>query len=132
MAIRSVMSCNNNTRGAGNVSGKQAEALAARYLEQQGLQLVARNVRCRGGEIDLVCRDGQALVFVEVRLRRHPGFGGAAASITRHKQQRVILAARHYLATQGCADSDCRFDCILLDGLGAASIEWIRDAFAAD
>jgi putative endonuclease len=132
MAIKSVMSCNNNTRGTCNVSGKQAEALAARYLEQQGLKVVARNVHCRGGEIDLVCHDGKTLVFVEVRLRRNAGFGGAAASITRRKQQRVILAARHYLAAQACADSDCRFDCVLLDALDAGSIEWIRDAFAVD
>ena len=132
MAITSLMSCNDNTSGACNVSGKQAEALAARFLEQQGLQIVARNVHCRGGEIDLVCRDGKTLVFVEVRLRRNAGFGGAAASITRHKQQRVILAARHYLATQACANSDCRFDCVLLADLNVNSIEWIRDAFAVD
>jgi len=107
--------------------GHEAETRAARYLEAQGLRLIERNFRVRGGEIDLVCRDGRTLVFVEVRLRQRGDFGGAAASITRAKQQRIILAARHYLA--GKADCDCRFDCVLLDG---ENLEWIRNAFAAD
>jgi putative endonuclease len=113
--------------------GDQAEALAVAHLAKHGVRLVGRNFRCRGGEIDLICRDGRALVFVEVRLRQSSGFGGAAASITRGKQQRIILAARHYLASQPGADQyDCRFDCILLDALDGRSIEWIRGAFDAD
>lgn len=115
-----------------HASGRQAEELAARYLQARGLRLVERNFRCRGGEIDLVCRDGTCTVFVEVRLRRHPGFGGAAASIGHGKQRRVILAARHWLARHGSFDADCRFDCILLDGLDSARIEWIRNAFSSD
>lgn len=126
--------------GGGSVSGKdttgdsgrRAEELAARFLERKGLRVLARNFRCRGGEIDLVCADGAALVFVEVRLRRHAGYGGAAASVTQAKQRRVILAARHYLAAHAAAERDCRFDCVLLDGLAAGGIEWVRDAFAAD
>jgi putative endonuclease len=110
--------------------GAAAEALAARHLARHGLQVVERNFRVRGGEIDLVCRDGTALVFVEVRLRRNAGFGGAAASITARKRQRLILAARHYLA--GRPDTPCRFDCVLLSGLGDKDIEWVRDAFSAD
>jgi len=112
-------------------SGKQAEELAGQFLARRGLSVLTRNFRCRGGEIDLICRDGKALVFVEVRLRRNPGFGGAGASITPKKQRRIILAAQHYLAAQHCADSDCRFDCVLLDGLGENNIEWLRDAFSA-
>lgn len=110
--------------------GRQAENLAARFLAGRGLTVVARNFRVRGGEIDLVCRDGATTVFVEVRLRRNPGFGGAAASITTEKRRRIILAARHWLA--GRPPGDCRFDCVLLAGLDAAAIEWIRDAFAVD
>jgi putative endonuclease len=108
--------------------GRSAEALAARFLERNKLVVVARNHRCNGGEIDLICRDGGTLVFVEVRLRRNPGFGGAAASITPAKQRRIILAAQHYLATTGKHRLDCRFDCVLLDG---ENVEWIRDAFSA-
>lgn len=118
------------TDGNNNTSGRRAEELAATYLERRGLRLVARNFRVRGGEIDLVCRDGPVLVFVEVRLRRRADFGGAGASITAAKRQRIVLAARHYLALHG--GGDCRFDCVLLDRLEAGAIEWLRDAFVAD
>lgn len=113
--------------------GAAAEALAARHLERHGLTIIARNVRCRGGEVDLVADDGRSLVFVEVRLRKNGRFGGAAASITASKQRRVILAAQHWLAGDGRrhANRACRFDAILLDGLDAARIEWIRGAFDA-
>lgn len=113
--------------------GDAAEALAARHLEAAGLKVLARNFRCRGGEIDLVCRDRGALVFVEVRLRSNRDFGGAGASITATKRARIVLAARHYLAAHPAdAQRDCRFDAVLLDRLDAARIEWLRDAFAAD
>ncbi len=113
--------------------GAAAEALAARHLERHSLTIIARNVRCRGGEVDLIADDGRSLVFVEVRLRKNGRFGGAAASITASKQQRVILAAQHWLAGDGRrhANRACRFDAILLDGLDAARIEWIRGAFDA-
>lgn len=114
-----------------NTSGRQAEALAARFLARQGLRVLAQNFRCRGGEIDLVCRDGKALVFVEVRLRRNSNYGGAAASITATKQARIVLAARHYLSANAATESDCRFDCVLLDSLNESRIDWVRDAFAA-
>ncbi|MDR2187378.1 MAG: YraN family protein [Azonexus sp.] len=107
--------------------GREAESQAARYLESQGLRVLERNFRVRGGEIDLICRDGATLVFVEVRQRTRGDFGGAAASVTAAKQRRIILAARHYLA--GRPDSPCRFDCILQDG---ERLEWLRDAFTAD
>ena len=107
--------------------GREAEDRAARHLERQGLRVVARNFRVRGGEIDLICRDGKGLVFVEVRQRSRSDFGGAAASITTSKQRRIILAAQHYLA--GKADCDCRFDCVLIEG---GELEWIKNAFAAD
>jgi putative endonuclease len=77
--------------------GREAEALAARHLECCGLRVIERNFRIRGGEIDLICRDGKTLVFVEVRLRSRTDFGGAGASITVTKQRRIILAAQHYL-----------------------------------
>ena len=110
--------------------GAAAEQLAADYLQRQGLKLLERNFRVRGGEIDLICRDGKATVFVEVRLRSRGDFGGAAASITAAKQARLILAARHWLLRHG--ETPCRFDCILLDGLESNNIEWLCDAFAAD
>ncbi|MEY4592500.1 MAG: hypothetical protein RIR18_1395 [Pseudomonadota bacterium] len=114
-----------------NTDGKAAEQIAAEFLQDQGLVLVARNFRVRGGEVDLICRDGPTLVFVEVRLRRHDGYGGALESITYRKQQKVIMAARHYLVRLG-RDYPCRFDCVLLSDLSWRTLEWIRDAFAPE
>jgi putative endonuclease len=110
--------------------GAAAEALAARFLQTRGLTVVARNYRCRGGEIDLIAQDGSTLVFVEVRLRRGSAFGGAAASITAAKRRRFALAARHYLGRLG-REPPCRFDAILLDGLASERIEWLRDIMSA-
>ena len=78
--------------------GAEAENLAAAYLQQAGLTLVARNYRCRFGEIDVVAREGKTLVFVEVRMRSSNRFGGAAASITAAKRAKLLRTARHYLA----------------------------------
>ncbi|MCL2829721.1 MAG: YraN family protein [Betaproteobacteria bacterium] len=107
-----------------STDGARAESLAAAFLERQGLRVEARNFRARGGEIDLVCRDGKTLVFVEVRLRRSEAFGGAAASISATKQQRLIRAARQY---PGSERQVCRFDCVLLSRLDEGAIEWLRD-----
>ena len=129
MAVTKSMSTNDTTSETSKVIGDRGEDRAARFLEKRGITVVTRNFRCRGGEIDLVCRDGKALVFVEVRLRRTAGYGGAGASITASKRRRIILAAQHYLLGHTKPDCDCRFDCVLLDG---EEIEWIRDAFSAD
>src|SRR4051812_3764951 len=77
-------------------SGERAEAIAAQYLVAQGLVIVARNYRTRRGEIDLIARDGDTLVFVEVRMRSRADFGGAAASVTLAKRERWIAAALAY------------------------------------
>lgn len=126
------MSNNDTTRQTSGSAGRQAEDLAARFLEKKKLRIIARNYRCRGGEIDLVCRDGKVLVFVEVRLRQSPAFGGAAASVTAIKQRRIILAAQHFLMTNALTNDDCRFDCILMNGTSGNNIEWLRDAFSLD
>ncbi len=110
--------------------GRHAEELAADYLQQRGLRLVARNYSCRLGEIDLILTDGPVLVFAEVRLRRNPGYGGAAASITAAKRQRILRAARHYLS--GKQERPCRFDVVLLAALAMDRIEWIKDAFGEE
>lgn len=116
--------------GMRKTAGDAAETLAAEHLTRHGLQVLARQFRCRGGELDLVCRQGRTLVFVEVRLRRSAAFGGAGASITAAKQARVIHAARVFLAARPrLAGLDCRFDCVLLDALDPARVEWLRDAF---
>jgi putative endonuclease len=107
-------------------AGARAEALAAQFLESQGLVVVARNVRSRFGEIDLVARERDTLVFVEVRLRSSDRFGGASASITAKKRAKLAAAAEQYLATLKRTPA-CRIDAILLDRLDPARIEWLRD-----
>lgn len=108
-------------------SGAAAEDRAAEYLQRQGLKLVARNYRCRAGEIDLILQDGNSLVFVEVRSRASTAFGGAAASITPAKQAKLIRAAEHYLL-QHPNPAPCRFDAVLIDG---NNLQWLRNAFEA-
>jgi putative endonuclease len=110
-----------------NPSGARAEDICAALMRGAGLRILARNWRCRVGEIDLVAADGDTLVFAEVRLRRGAAFGGAAESITAGKRARLVAAARHYLA--GRPPVACRFDVLLLDALSPACVRWIRDAF---
>ncbi|MFA0923867.1 YraN family protein [Xanthomonas fragariae] len=112
--------------------GAAVEAAARALLEQAGLRLVVGNANYRGGELDLVMRDGQSLVFVEVRYRRDDRFGGGAASVDRRKRRKLVLAAQLFLASHPeLAALPCRFD--VVDGSGEPSIlNWIRDAFRAD
>ena len=107
-------------------AGLRAEELARAFLQRQGLTLVQSNWRCRFGEIDLVLREGETIVFVEVRLRTNPDFGGAGESIGRAKRDRLLAAARLYLSRQ--PEQPCRFDVVLLRCLEPLQIEWIRDA----
>ena len=108
-------------------SGESAEARAAAFLEERGLRIVARNYRCKFGEIDIIAQSGATMVFVEVRARTSDQFGGAAESITAAKRKKLLAAARHYLARER-AERVCRFDVVLLSG-SAPRIEWIENAF---
>lgn len=110
-----------------NRAGARAEDLCAEHLRSAGLRVLARNWRCRHGEIDLVAEEGRTLVFAEVRYRRDSRFGGAAESITAAKQARLAAAARLYLMRR--PEADCRFDVLLLDALAPDRIRWIRNAF---
>lgn len=110
-------------------SGALAEQTAAHFLQQQGLRLIQANYRCRFGEIDLILKDGDTLVFTEVRMRRSKTFGGAAASIDLRKQAKIIHTAQHYLSSLPSTPS-CRFDAILMTSPeGASGIEWVKNAF---
>lgn len=110
------------------MKGAAAESIAAQYLTRQGLRLLTANYRCRFGEIDLVLRDGATLVFAEVRLRASERFGGAIESITTAKRAKLDKTARHYLSSHGI-EAPCRFDVVLMRGLNAREIEWIKNAF---
>lgn len=113
--------------------GRHAEDAACAYLHDHGLQLVCRNFSCRSGEIDLVMLTHDTLVFVEVRYRSSGRFGGALASITRSKQQKIINAARYFLHNhRQFADYAARFDVVAIqsDDTGQR-IDWIPAAFLA-
>jgi putative endonuclease len=110
--------------------GDTFEARALDYLQERRMRLVARNIRCRGGEIDLVMRDeNDALVFVEVRARASRRFADAATSITATKRARLVRAAQHYLMNWRGALPVCRFDVVAFD---AGHVRWFPDAFRAD
>jgi|SRR5687767_8412222 putative endonuclease len=112
-----------------NRAGARAEELCADLLRGAGLRVLARNWRCRHGEIDLIAQEGRTLVFAEVRYRSDARYGGAAESVTAVKQARLIAAARLYLMWR--PEAPCRFDVLLLDSLEKSRIQWIRNAFAA-
>lgn len=110
--------------------GSNYETLACAYLQQQGLRLITRNYHCRRGEIDLIMRDRDKLVFVEVRYRRQSRFGSAAESVNIHKQRRLIATAEHYLLLHGKNDLSARFDVIAIDGEQPNHrLNWIQNAF---
>jgi len=113
--------------------GRRAEAQAADHLIAQGLEPVLANYRCRFGELDLVMRDGGTLAVIEVRRRSSRDFGGAAASITRGKQRRIVRATRHLLLTHATLRHyPIRFDVVTLEpAAGGTRIEWLRNAFHA-
>ena len=112
--------------------GDAGEAQALALLLAHGLRLCDRNVRFKGGELDLVMRDGEALVFVEVRRRSRHDFGGALASVDARKARKVALAARLYLQRHPRdAQRDCRFDIVALGSDDDAPL-WVRDAFRLD
>ncbi len=117
-----------------SLQGAAAERLAAKYLEERGLILLARNLRCKGGEIDLVCLDGAVLAIIEVRQRVRGDFGGALASVTPAKQRKIIRAARYFSRREaGWLSHPMRFDVIGIEGLpdGRHRLAWVRDAFRA-
>jgi len=93
-----------------------------------------RNFRCRLGEIDLIMKDEDCVVFAEVRYRKNADYGSGADSVTGTKQKRIIRAARRFLQTRGnFADRPCRFDVLSLSHQGGElNVTWVRDAFTSD
>ena len=113
-------------------TGDRYEDLALEYLQCNGLKLIQRNYLCKGGEIDLIMMDGNTLALVEVRFRRNRSHGGAAASVTANKRQRIVLASRHLLKTQRALQKyRARFDLVAieLDEQQQLKVEWIKGAF---
>lgn len=110
------------------IKGDDTEQLVCDYLQANGLHLLQRNFFSRYGEIDLIMRDGNTIVFIEVRYRKNRHYGGAAASVTPAKQQRIIKTALHYQQKNALHDA-MRFDVVAVEG-NDSKIEWIQNAFA--
>lgn len=126
----------------GSATGRQAETLALNHLRQNGLTLIKRNYRCRLGEIDLIMNHGDLLVFIEVRYRKSDSFGSGAESVDYHKRRRLVLTAKHFLAShRRYSKHGCRFDVISASpaadsvpraALSEMRIKWFQDAFQND
>src|SRR5262245_58434681 len=116
------------------LTGRTAEDVAAEFLRREGLEILQRNYRRRGGELDVVARSGDVLVIAEVRTRASDAFGGAAASVDGWKQHKIIRAAMLLLQQhKALAQLRVRFDVIVVHEPGSAQprVEWIRHAFEA-
>jgi putative endonuclease len=101
--------------GRGTRPGQAGEDLACAYLQQHGLRVMERNYRCRGGEIDIIARDGGTVVFVEVKERTGASHGTAVEAVTPMKRSRVVRAARTYAARHALSESPLRFDVVAID-----------------
>jgi len=113
--------------------GNDAEDLACAYLQERGLRLRERNYRTRLGELDLICEDGDTLVFVEVRYRNSRSHGGGLESVDRRKQDKLVKTALYYLQQHPrLARRAARFDVIAIrPGPAGPHIDWIPNAFEA-
>jgi putative endonuclease len=110
------------------VVGAFAEDAATTALRAAGYHVVERNYRCKSGELDIVARDGDVLVFVEVRSRNDPEHGNAAQMVGRAKQRQVVRVAAHYLHHRQPVFDECRFDVVAITG---GTVELYKDAFRA-
>lgn len=121
--------------------GYQVENLVCDYLCRKKLKFIARNYRCRLGEIDLIMQDKTVLVFIEVRYRQHSNFGSSIESVNSIKQSKIIKTAEYYLLSQHLSEKiSCRFDVVgvkpftqkslNISKLDSAQVEWIKNAFS--
>jgi len=111
--------------------GDKHEQLACEILSNNGLKIVTQNYRCKLGEIDIIARDKENLVFIEVRYRKSDSYGGSLESVDRKKQERVVRAASHYLQKHKLTNKiSCRFDVFAVTGnLNQLQHIWIKGAF---
>lgn len=114
--------------------GQSGEEIAAAHLGREGLVILARNYRCRGGELDLVVRDSDGTVaFVEVKERRTGTHGQGYEAVTAGKRRRLLVAARHYASRHGLYEAPLRFDVVSVDWKGPLpEVRWDRGAFDSD
>ena len=121
-----------NKEPTSHSKGKATEAFAQQYLTQQGLLFIDKNVHCRKGEIDLIMKDGDTLVFVEVKYRKNNDYGGAIPAISQSKQQKIKHCVAFFLhkANLNEYNTPCRFDVIALEGdINQPQVTWLKNAF---
>lgn len=126
-----------NNRTDKKIVGDCVEDKAVDYLSSLGLKIISQNYLCKMGEVDIIARDEDMLVFIEVRYRKDSRFGGSAFSVNRKKQKRVIKAAAHYLQSHRLTNKiACRFDVMAIEGkiaferkLAESQLNWIKGAF---
>jgi putative endonuclease len=117
---------------ARQILGKYGEDLACRELERRGYAIVARRYRRRGGELDIIARDGGTMVFVEVKARESHAFGAAAESVTPLKRRRIAELALDYMMRNHLSDCPCRFDVVAIHfDSGRPVVDVFRNAFDA-
>lgn len=111
--------------------GKKGEDAAERYLIQQGYKIIERNYRSQQGEVDIIARDGQFLVFIEVKSYSFRSYGSPAGAVRKNKKQSIIHAAETYLYRNKVRDTFCRFDVLTIYRRmdGSRAIELYKDAF---
>jgi putative endonuclease len=110
--------------------GKRGESAAVRFLKKSGYKILEQNYRTRLGEIDIIARDRQTIVFIEVKTRRSLGYGSPKMAITPKKQRNISMTALYYLKINDQSHADARFDVVtvLTEG-GHADIDIIKNAF---
>ena len=114
------------------ITGRRGEDEAARFLRKKGYRILKRNYSCRFGEIDLVARDGDTVVFVEVKTRRSSSFGPAAEAVDRRKMGRIKKASEFFLKEFNLTEHAARFDVVCIENReGGPCIELIKNAFGA-
>ena len=113
------------------VVGHKAEVIAYHHLVKQGLKLIVKNYSCRYGEIDLIMRQDQIVIFVEVRYRQSVNFGLPQETVNYYKQQKIIKSAQNFLLQKKISNQcPCRFDIVAIHGtIPDHKINWIKDAF---
>jgi putative endonuclease len=114
-------------------AGAEGEERACRYLMAQGFAILARNFRCRSGEVDIIAREGKVTVFVEVKHRRGSAHGAGHESVTFGKRRRIVRAARLFASARGLSEAPLRFDVVSIDEAdGRTRIRHDRGAFDVD
>lgn len=121
-----------NTTKATTKIGKQSEQLAAEYLTKKGLTVVKSNFHCRFGEIDIIAKDGNTFIFIEVKYRSNVNYGGAISAVSPSKQEKIKKSAQIYLQQHALNEYNtaCRFDVIAMQGqLNSPEITWLTNTF---